>query len=330
MKHVINDRKNLVDEMIAGIVASYDGKIKKVANVNGIVKTNIEEGKVALLVGGGSGHEPIYHGLVGKNMADAAAIGNIFASPNPEVIYETAKAADQGNGILFLYGNYSGDNMNFDIAAEMLEDDGINVKTVRIKDDVATDNRDERRGISGLVFAVKVAGAVCSKQHSLDEAYRITLKTVEQTRSMGVALEAGVMLNTEEPTFVLGENEIEIGMGIHGEPGVERTKLKSSKEIVTIMLDKILKDLPFSRGNEVALLINDLGSMTNMELLIANKTISEILLSYGVKKISSQIGKIATTMDMKGFSISLLKLDEELKEYFFVDSNSLAFSFCEG
>ena len=327
MKHLINDRHSLIEEMIEGLVAAYNGTVVKVDNVNGIMRKEIKENKVTLLVGGGSGHEPIYHGLVGENMADAAAIGNIFASPNPEIIYETAKASHRGNGILFLYGNYAGDNRNFDIAAEMLEDEGIKVKTVRINDDVATDDIDGRRGIAGLFFAVKIAGAACASVDNLDEAFRIVSKAVSKIRSMGTAFEHGIMLNTGKSTFTLAEDEIEIGMGIHGEPGVEVTKLKSSKELVGIMLTKIINDLPFNKGDEVALMINDLGSFTNMELLIANKAIAEFLEQSGIKNLYTHIGKVSTTMDMRGFSISLIQLDEELKKYLFTNANSIAFDF---
>jgi len=327
MKHLINDRSKLIEEMIDGLAAAYNGSVTKLDSVNGIVRKDIRDNKVALVVGGGSGHEPIYHGLVGENMADAAAIGNIFASPNPEVIYQTAKAAHRGNGILFLYGNYSGDNMNFDIAAEMLEDDGIDVRTVRINDDVSIDNPEDRRGISGLLFAVKIAGAACGDVSDLDEAARIVSSAVKHIRSMGTAFESGIMLNSGEPTFTLGEDEIEIGMGIHGEPGVEKTQMKTSRELTGIMLERILNDLPFQKGDETAVFINDLGSMTNMELLIANKSAAEILADKGIKNLYTHIGKISTTMDMRGFSISLIQLNDELKKYLFAGASSLAFSF---
>lgn len=327
MKHLINSREHLIEEMIEGIVAAYHGKVVKVAGVHGIVKQEIKDGKVALLVGGGSGHEPIYHGLIGENMADAAAVGNIFASPNPHIIYQTAKACHRGAGVLFLYGNYAGDVMNFDIASEMLEEEGIKVRTVLINDDVATEDPVSRRGISGLFFAVKIAGAVCSSGKSLDDGAFIVQKAVDRIRSMGTAFEAGTMLNTGKPTFNLASDEIEIGMGIHGEPGVEVAKIKPAHELIEIMMHKIIEDLPFKQGDEVALLINDLGSMTTMELYIANKTITEILNRKGITTVHTHIGKVSTTMDMKGFSISLLQLDEELKHYFFTNANSLACDF---
>ncbi len=327
MKHLINDRSHLIEDMIDGLVAAYGGSVEKVGHVNAIVKKNIKDGKIALLVGGGSGHEPIYHGLIGENMADAAAIGHIFASPNPDIIYQAAKACHRGNGILFVYGNYAGDNMNFDIASEMLADEGIEVKTVRINDDTATGDPESRRGISGLFFAVKIAGAVCAAVTNLDEAYRIVSKAVSRTRSMGTAFEPGTMLNTGKPTFTLAQDEIEIGMGIHGEPGVEVARIMPAHELVGIMLQRILDDLPYTAGDEVALLLNDLGSCTCMELLIALKSVSEILKQRDIKVVYTHIGKVSTTMDMKGFSISLMQLDDELKSYFFTNANSLAFDF---
>ena len=328
MKHLINSRDNLIEEMIEGLVDAYDGRISKVPGVNGIVSNSMRDDRVALLVGGGSGHEPIYHGLVGYNMADAAAIGNIFASPNPEIIFETAMAVQRGRGVLFLYGNYAGDNMNFDIAAEMLEEEGVPVKTVRIKDDVATEDEDQRRGISGLYFIVKIAGAACSEAESLEEAFRITEKATANVRSMGVALQAGTMLNTGKPTFELGQTEMEIGMGIHGEPGVLRTELKSADETAGIMMERIISDLSLSSGDETAMFVNDLGSMTNMELLIAARKASAVLRDKGIVKRYTDIGKYATTMDMRGYSISLLKLDAELERYFFMPSSCLAFDYC--
>ena len=327
MKHLINDRSTLIDDMIEGLVGAYNGSVVKVDGVNSLVKCDIPDGKVALLVGGGSGHEPIYHGLLGRNMADAAAVGNIFASPNPDIIYRTAKACNRGNGVLFLYGNYAGDVLNFDIAAEMLEEEGIAVRTVLINDDVATEDPMSRRGISGLFFAVKIAGAVCSSITDIDEAQKIVAKAVSQIRSMGTAFEAGVMLNTGNPTFTLAPDEIEIGMGIHGEPGVEVSKMKRADDLVTSMLIRILQDLPFSKGDDVAVLINDLGSCTGMELLIANKTVSRVLKELGIHCLYTHIGKVSTSMDMKGFSLSLLRLDAQMKPYFFSDANSLAFDF---
>ena len=194
--------------------------------------------------------------------------------------------------------------MNFDIAAEMLHEDGIRVRTVVINDDVATQDKENRRGISGLFFAVKIAGSVCASVKDLDAVAEIVQKAVDRTRSMGTAFEAGTMLNTGKPTFTLQPDEIEIGMGIHGEPGVEVAKTMPAKQLIQIMLKRILSDLPFKRGDEVAVLLNDLGSVTNMELCIANKTVAEVLSEAGLLTLYTHIGKVSTTMDMRGFSIS--------------------------
>ena len=326
MKHIINERENLISDMIDGLLATYNGTVVKVNGVNGIVKNNLKNNKVALVVGGGSGHEPIYHGLIGENMADAAAIGDIFASPNPEIIYETAKAAETGKGVLFVYGNYAGDNMNFDIAAEMLEEDGIKTKTIRINDDVATTLQKERRGIAGLLFIVKIAGSICNETDSLDLAYKYVLDAVANTRSMGVAVQAGTMINTQQPTFILGNDEIEIGMGIHGEPGVSRVKLKSATEIVDEMMIKIFNDLKLVKNEEVDILINDLGAITNMELLIVANEVSKFLKNKNIKISQVIVGKFATTMDMKGFSISLIKLDGERKRLLHKSSDCIAYN----
>ncbi len=326
MKKIINERTNLISEMVEGIVAAYDDKVKKLENVNALVKKNIPDNKVILLVGGGSGHEPIYHGLIGHNMADAAAIGNICAAPNPEIIVEAAKNANRGKGILFLYGNYSGDNMNFDVAAELLEEEGIKTKTVRINDDAAIEKLSDRRGIAGLLFAVKIAGAACAKETSLDEAYRITKKAVDNTRSMGVAVRSGIMLNTGEATFDIGADEIEIGMGLHGEPGIKRIKIKKADEITEDMMKLLLADLPFKSGNEVAVLINDLGATTYMELYIVNRKVNQILKGMNISIYKTVTGKYSTSMDMEGFSISLIKLDKELKQYLDMNAVSLAYT----
>jgi dihydroxyacetone kinase-like protein len=327
-KKIINDPKNVVAELLDGLVLAYHGKIKKLEGVNALVKTNLPAGKVGLLIGGGSGHEPLFHGFIGDNMADGAACGNIFAAPTPDVILEATKALNQGNGVLYLYNNYAGDNMNFDIAAEMAGDEGIVTKTVRIHDDVASaplERQEERRGIAGDVIIIKISGGVAAAVQDLAEVVRITEKARDNTRSMGVALSAGSLPETGEPTFELPEDEIEIGMGLHGEAGVARGKMLPANQIVEDMMERLLADMPFQKGDEVCLLINNLGSTTMMELLIVNSKINSILNAEGIKVYDTVMGSFCTSQEMAGFSISLTKLDDELKKYYDMPADSFGF-----
>ena len=230
--------------------------------------------------------------------------------------------------MLYLYGNYAGDNMNFDIAAELAEMENIPTKTVRIYDDVASaplERIDDRRGIAGDLFVIKVAGGAAAVAADLDEVFRITAKARDYTRSMGVALSPGSIPETGEPTFEIGEDEIEIGMGLHGEAGVSREAMMPADEMVSRMTNLIINDLPFKTGDEVALLINNLGATTMMELLIVNRKVREILAEKKINVHDTLIGSYCTSQEMAGFSISLLKLDDELKKYYDMPANSFAF-----
>ena len=327
-KKIINDPKDVVAELLDGLVQAYHGKIKKLEGVQALVKTNLPADKVGLLIGGGSGHEPLFHGFIGDNMADGAACGNIFAAPTPDVILAASKALNQGNGVLYLYNNYAGDNMNFDIGAEMAADEGIDIKTVRIYDDVASappEQKEERRGIAGDVFIIKISGGAAATIKDLDEVVRITEKARDNTRSMGVALSAGSLPETGEPTFELPEDEIEIGMGLHGEAGVARGKMLPANQMVEDMLGRILADFPLKRGDEVCLLINNLGSTTMMELLIVNSKINAILNAEGIRIYDTAMGSFCTSQEMAGFSISLTKMDSELKKYYDMPADSFGF-----
>jgi dihydroxyacetone kinase-like protein len=284
---------------------------------------------VGLLIGGGSGHEPLFPGLVGEGMADGAACGNIFAAPTPNVILQATRALNQGKGVLYLYGNYAGDNMNFDIAAEMAADEGIAIRTVRVWDDVASappEGAEERRGIAGDLLIIKIAGAVSAAVTDLDEVFRITTKARDHTRTMGVALSAGSIPETGEPTFELPDGEMEIGMGLHGESGVSRGKLLPADALVAEMMERILVDLPFRRSDEVCLLVNNLGATTMMELLIANRKARQILRDAGIRVHDSIVGTFCTCQEMAGLSITLMKLDGELKTYYDAPARSLAFT----
>ena len=328
VKKVINDPRDVVSELLEGLVAANHGRIRKLEGVTALAKSTLPPGKVGLLIGGGSGHEPLFHGFIGHNLADGAACGNIFAAPTPDVILAVTQALDQGKGVLYLYGNYAGDNMNFDIAAELAADVGIETRTVRIWDDVASappERMDDRRGIAGDLFVIKIAGAVSAAVDSLDEVYRVTAKARDQTRSMGVALSAGSIPETGEPTFELPPDEIEVGMGLHGEPGVSRQELLPADPLVDMMMERILADLPFQHGDEICLLINDLGATTMMELLIVNRRVRQVLEARAIAVHDTIIGSYCTSQEMAGFSITLMKLDEELKRYYDVSADSFAY-----
>lgn len=313
VKKIINDPENIVPEVIEGLVLASHGRLKKVEGVNALMRADIPDGKVALLIGGGSGHEPMYTAYVGDGWADGSACGNIFAAPGPDIIYEATKAIHRGKGVLYVYGNYAGDNMNFDIAVEMAAADGIAVKTVRVMDDIAVKKHAERRGIAGAFYMCKVAGAACSEAKSLDEAAARVQHAQDNIRSIGVAVRAGSLPETGEPTFQLGDDEIEIGMGAHGEPGVERRKLMPADELAIEMTRHLLDDLPFKRGDEIAMLLNDLGATTEMELMIVNRRVRAMLEAEGIRVHRTDFGPYLTCQEMAGFSLTFMRLDDDLK-----------------
>ena len=328
-KKIINDPKQVVAELLEGLVAACHGQIRKLDGVNALVKAELPGDKVGLLIGGGSGHEPVFHGFIGENMADGAACGNIFAAPSPDIILAATRALDRGRGVLYLYGNYAGDNMNFDIAAEMAAEEGMRTRTVRNWDDVASappERMEQRRGIAGDLFAIKIAGAAAAQVKDLDEVYRVASLARDNLRSMGVAVSAGSIPETGEPTFELPDDEMEIGMGLHGEPGVYRDKMLPADALVEKMLERILPDLPFRPGDQVALLVNDLGATTMMELLIVNRRVRQILKDRNIQVYDTVVGSYCTCQEMAGFSITLLKLNDELKHYYDMPAQSFGYT----
>jgi dihydroxyacetone kinase-like protein len=328
-KKIINDPKNVVPELLEGLVDAYHGRVRQLEDVTALIKTTLPQGKVGLLVGGGSGHEPLFPCFIGDNMADAAACGHIFAAPTPDVILKATEALDQGQGVLNVHGNYAGDNMNFDIAAELAAEAGISTRTVRVWDDVASappERMQDRRGIAGDLFVIKIAGGVSAFAPDLDEVFRVTTRARDNTRSMGVAVAAGSIPETGEPTFQLPDDEIEIGMGLHGEPGVLRQKMVPADALVEDMMARIIADLPFQLGDEVCLLINDLGATTMMELLIVNRKARQLLRDSGIHVYDTVIGSYCTCQEMAGFSITLMRLDAELKKYYDLPASSFGFT----
>jgi dihydroxyacetone kinase-like protein len=328
-KKILNEPRQATAEMMEGLILANDGRVGRVEGTGALFRTAIPDGKVALLIGGGSGHEPIFGGFVGHNLADGAACGEVFAAPGPDTICEAARAVHRGKGIIFLYCNYAGDNMNFDIAAELLGDEGIETRTIRVRDDVAAappERMDDRRGIAGAVLVVKVAGGAATELKDIAEIERIIRKAEANVRSMGVAVSAGSLPETGKPTFELGDDEIEVGMGAHGEAGVKRQKMVSADEITNQMMEPILGDMALAKGDEVVLLINNLGASTMMELLIVNRRVRQILTRDGIAVHRTFIGPWFTSQEMAGFSISLMKLDAELKRYIDLPSSSFGFS----
>ncbi len=316
MKKFINSVDNVEQEMIMGMVKAYPEHVRKLDCGNVVVRTHKKEGKVALISGGGSGHEPAHGGYVGEGMLDCAVAGPVFTSPTPDQIYEGIKAIATDKGVLMVVKNYTGDVMNFEMAAEMAQADGINVEYVVSNDDVAVKDSlytTGRRGVAGTVFIHKIAGAKAETGADLQEVHRVAQKVVDNVRTMGVALTPCTVPAAGKPGFELGEDEMEIGIGIHGEPGTHRDKIKSADEIVTLLLDKIVADIDFS-GKEVAVMINGSGATPLMELFIINNKVYDYLTGKGIEIYKTYVGNYMTSIEMAGFSISLLRLDEELKE----------------
>ncbi|OYD07416.1 dihydroxyacetone kinase subunit DhaK [Paludifilum halophilum] len=320
MKKLINNPQHVVDEMIEGYVKAYPEYIKQ-RNENKrslVTSRQTPDNKVGVLIGGGSGHEPAFMGYIGDGFADGVAVGNIFASPPPDPILETTKAIDKGTGVIYLYGNYAGDIMNFDMAAELadLEED-IRVETVLVTDDVASvakGGEDQRRGIAGGFFVFKAAGAAAAKGLPLSEVVRIAKKANSHTRTMGVALSPCSLPQTGEPSFELGESEMEIGLGIHGEPGVERGKVQTANDVADRLLKDILHDMPLEQGERVAVLVNGLGSTSRMELYLMFRRIEQQLNQKQITIHRSYVGDYITSLEMGGCSLTLMKLDDELAD----------------
>jgi phosphoenolpyruvate---glycerone phosphotransferase subunit DhaK len=315
MKKLINDPFDVVEEMLEGYCAAHDDLIKRVGR-RAIARIDAPiQGKVGLVIGGGSGHLPIYTAYVGKGGADAAPVGNIFASPPAKPILEATLAANGGAGVLYFYGNYAGDVLNFDRAATMAKErHNIDVVTVLGTDDVASAPPTEienRRGIAGAFFVVKVAAAKAETMASLEEVVAATKKANANTRTMGVALSACTVPANGKPTFSLGEDEMEIGLGIHGEPGMRRARLEPADKIVDEMVEAILADLNYS-GSEVAVLVNGLGATPYEELYILYRRVKQILDSRHIKIKQKFVGEYVTSLEMAGASVSLLRLDDEL------------------
>ncbi|HUQ44811.1 MAG TPA: dihydroxyacetone kinase subunit DhaK [Candidatus Limnocylindria bacterium] len=316
MQKILNEPELFVDEMLEGILIAHPDQLKR-PSARAIVRGDAPvKGKVAIATGGGSGHLPVFMGYVGQGLIDGAAIGNVFASPSSDEMLEVTKAIDGGAGVLYLYGNYGGDRLNFDLAAELAADDGIEVRTILGADDVASapsERAAARRGIAGIFFLYKVAGAAAAAGASLDEVVAVTERAAAGTRTMGVALSPCTIPAAGVPTFNLPVGQMEIGMGIHGEPGVRRGPLETADEIAAELTAAILADLPYRRGDEVGVLVNGLGATPKEELYILYRSVARILGEEGIRVHRVWVGEYATSLEMAGASLTLIRLDDELK-----------------
>jgi dihydroxyacetone kinase-like protein len=317
MKKLLNSPSTYVDDVLAGLVAAnpdlvLDGQSRRVVRR----ATGAVRGKVGIASGGGSGHLPLFTGYVGQGLLDTCSIGNVFEGPNLDSCMDAIRMADGGAGVLLLFGNYGGDKMNFAMAAEMLEDDGVVTRTVLGTDDIASAGPHEavkRRGVAGLIYAYKVAGAAAEAGHDLETVARITQKAVDHTRTIGVALSSCQVPGAAAPNFQIADDEIEMGMGIHGEPGIWRGKLKTAGELVEEMIERLLAELPHVDGKRVSVLVNGLGATPLDELFILYAEVKQRLEAAGSSIIQPLVGNYVTSMEMAGTSISLMAVDDELQ-----------------
>lgn len=322
MKKIINRPEDYVTEMLEGLYIAHSDLITCTGgDVHCLVAAHKKPGKVGIATGGGSGHLPLFLGYVGKGMLDGCSVGDVFQSPSAEQMLAVTREIDSGAGVLYIYGNYNGDIFNFDMAAEMADfESSIRVESVVAGEDVASaaptkpGEKNTRRGVAGIFFLYKCAGAAADKMMNLDEVRRIAEKAAANVRTMGVALTPCTVPRVGSPGFSIADDEMEIGMGIHGEPGIRRGKLEPADRITDEMLEKIVADLPYQKGDEVAVLVNGLGATPLDEQYIVTRRIDRDLKERGISVYRYYVGEYATSLEMAGFSISLLKLDDELKE----------------
>lgn len=330
MKKFINKPENFIDEMLDGLYKAYPNELAYTNDdLRCLVKKNKKKGKVGIATGGGSGHLPLFLGYVGDGMLDGCAVGDVFQSPSSEQMLEVTKNIDQGAGVLYIYGNYNGDIFNFTMAAEEAEmEEDIEVKQVIAGEDVASGDRTEnpeenkRRGVAGIFFVYKCAGATAEQMKDLNEVERIAKKAAQNVATMGVALTACTVPRIGHPSFEIEDDEMEVGMGIHGEPGIRRGKIEPADAIVDEILDTIIDDLSLKKDDEVAVLINGLGGTPLEEQFVVNRRVHEILDQKGIHIRRTYVGEYATSLEMAGLSVSLFKLDDELKELLEAPANT--------
>ena len=326
MKKLINKVDDVEREMIEGLAKAAPKKLRKLDEGNIIVRTPKKEGKVALVSGGGSGHEPAHGGYVGSGMLDCAVAGSVFTSPTPDQIYEGIKAVATDAGVLAIVKNYTGDVLNFEMAIDMAKDEGVNADYVIVNDDVAVKDSlytTGRRGVAGTIFVHKIAGARAEEGASLAEVKACAESVIKNVRSMGMAIAPCTVPAAGKHGFTLAEDEVEIGIGIHGEPGTSREKMLSANEAAKRLLDTILADLDYS-GKEVVVLVNGMGATPLMELYIINSFVHDYLKEKDVKVYDTMVGNYMTAIEMAGFSLTLLRLDEDMKRLYDAKADTLA------
>ena len=318
MKKILNNPENYVDEMLAGLTAAHPEYYRLHGDSGKVVaRTTVgKAGKVGIVTGGGSGHLPVFSGYVGEGLLDACAIGDVFASPSAEQMADAIRAADSGAGVLRLYGNYGGDVMNFDMAGELVEFEDISCSSVLLVDDVASAPPEEakkRRGVAGMVYAFKMAGAAAEEGRDLDGVTAVAQKAADACRSIGAALSPCTVPQVGKPTFEIANDEMEMGMGIHGEPGVWRGKLQTADEMAGEMMDRLLADMPLAAGDRVSIMVNSLGATPPEEIYIFYRIVKARREQVRTSIVMPLIGRYATSMEMTGVSFTLCKLDDELE-----------------
>lgn len=320
MKKILNDPVDFVDESLEGIVLAHSDMLRFASeDPRAIVRKDAPvRGKVAIATGGGYGHLPVFLGYVGQGLADGVCVGNVFTSPSADAMLAVTKAVDGGAGVLYLYGNYFGDKMNFELAAELAVDEGIRVETVRVTDDAASAPLDEmhkRRGVAGVFYVYKIAGACAQTGASLEEVKSAAELAAKSVRTMGIGFSSCIIPASGSPTFEIADDEVEVGIGIHGEPGIARKKMESAKELVDQLLASLTKDLNLQTGDEVSVLVNGMGSTSLEELYVAYREVDRWFDGKGIRIHKPFVGEYATSLEMGGFSISIMKLNETLKRY---------------
>lgn len=319
MRKLLNNPENIVDEIISGYVLVNKHKVKRIKNLNVVARLDAPlKDKVGIVIGGGSGHEPVFLEYIGKGMADVEVSGQIFAAPSPDIILEGIKAADSGKGVILLYCNYAGDVLNFNMAQKMARDEGYKVETARVHDEIFSapkENKDDRRGTTSIPIIIKIAGAAAESKMEFNLLKSLIEKTIENSRSLGVSLSACTIPETGLPTFTLEEGKMEFGAGLHGEAG-KKVDLMTADDTAVTILDLLIEDLPYKSGDEVIALINGYGSTTRMEMFIMMKKIHEYLKEKNISIYASELGEFCTSQEMAGVSITLIKLDDEIKKYY--------------
>ena len=324
MKKIINKPSDFVEESIEGLVKSHPNIYAFATDNKRVIKrADKASNKVGIVSGGGSGHLPVFTGYIGKGFLDSCAIGSVFASPSVEQIASAIRNADNGNGVLCVLGNYGGDVMNFEMACEIVGSEGVKTKTVIVADDIAsasTEEKSKRRGIAGMIFVFKTAGAIAETGASLEDVFKLASETNNNIRTLGVALSPCILPEAGKPTFEINDDEIEIGMGIHGEPGIKREKLRNADPLIDDLCKRILDDFKLNDKDQVCVMINSLGATPLEELYIISRRVHENFSKLKIEIIKTYVGRYATSMEMAGMSITTLNLNDNIKKHIFAKS----------